>query len=258
VDDLEIARCLADIADTITLSNFRRSFETHKKPDDTPVTSVDLEVQASLMDFLKTARPEDSILSEEDPRAEDIPAERRWIIDPLDHTLNYVRGIEVFGTLIALELDREPIVAVVSAPALARRWWATKGGGAHTAEGRIFVSNVDHWPDAYLTFAAIHRWDSRGRLQQIADLAHTAKYTYGSGGFFGHMRVAEGQVDASLDPWGEPWDNAAIRHIIEEAGGRFTDIAGNRTIDGGCAVVTNGKLHDYVLSQLKPKDRGTQ
>jgi histidinol-phosphatase len=232
------------------MGSFRQYFKIHMKDDETPVTNVDLEVQSHLAAFLKKMRPEDAVLSEEDRNSENVSSNRQWIIDPLDHTLNYIRRIETFGTLIALEVDDEPIAAVVSAPALPRRWWATKGGGAHTSKGQIFVSNVEHWSGAYLTFAAIHLWDSRRQLQNIAHLAQTAKYTDGSGGFLGHMRVAEGQIDASLDPWGEPWDNAAVRHIIEEAGGRFTDVSGKRTIYGDCAVVTNGKLHDHVLGEL--------
>ena len=213
-----------------------------------------LEVERSIRAELTVHRPDDGFLGEETPPSDGGPADggrRRWVVDPIDYTNNFVRGIPAFATLIALMADGVVEVGVVSAPALGRRWWARRGHGAFADDGRrLRVSAVADLADAYLSYAAVHRWQERGRLDGILELSRRARFVYGSGGFWAHMQVAEGLLEASLDPWGKVWDLAAIQVIVEEAGGSLTDTSGVARVDGGCAVVTNGALHATVLSTL--------
>jgi histidinol-phosphatase len=177
------------------------------------------------------------------------------VIDPIDGTKNYVRGVPVWATLIALMEGDEPVVGLVSAPALGRRWWAAKGHGAyagrHTAAATaIAVSGVRRLADASFCFSDLVGWEQNGRLGAILDLMRSTWRNRAYGDFYGHMLVAEGAVDIMVEPELSLWDVAALVPIVTEAGGTFTDLAGRPGPGGGSAVVTNGKLHADVLERL--------
>ncbi|GAB3990344.1 histidinol-phosphatase [Actinoallomurus acanthiterrae] len=262
MDDLSFALFLADRADAITMSRFRSAdLDVRTKPDRSAVTEADLATERALRSLIAGHRPGDGVVGEE---FEETPGEgRRWILDPVDHTNNYTRGIEVFATLIALEEQGRITVGVVSSPAMGRRWWASRGHGAHTSgppwsdgsgDGRtarrMRVSAVDDLADAHLSYAALDHWERRGLVAGIVGLSEATRYEFASACFWGQMLVAEGRCDVSLNPRGKIWDNAPIQVIVEEAGGRFSDLAGEPRVDRECAVVTNGHLHDTVLARL--------
>ncbi|HEX4745911.1 MAG TPA: inositol monophosphatase family protein [Gaiellaceae bacterium] len=238
--DLALALRLADAADAISLPRFGSGLAVETKPDLTPVTEADRAVEAELRRILAAERPGDAILGEEEGAAGSGP--RRWVVDPIDGTRNYARGIPVWATLVALEVDGEPTVGVVSAPALRRRWWAEQGAGAF-ADGRpIRVSAVASVEEAVLSFAV---------EQTIPELARRAWHPRGLGDFWAHMLVAEGAVDGAIDAVGvSEWDLAAVRVVVEEAGGRFSDFAGEPYIDSGTAITSNGLLHDALLAAV--------
>lgn len=242
--DLELALRLADAADELSLGRFRaRDLVVETKPNATPVTDADLAVERALRAVLADERPDDAILAEEDGASGS--GERRWIIDPIDGTRNFSRGIPVWATLIALEVRSEVELGVVSAPALHRRWWAERGGGAHVDGDRIRVSAVRRIEDAVLSFAL---------EQPVPALAHQAWHARGYGDFWSHMLVAEGAVDGAVDAVGVTvWDLAAIQPIVEEAGGRMTDATGARRVDGGTAVTSNGHLHTALLDAVRSR-----
>ncbi len=236
--DLTLALELADAADAISLARFRASdLVVETKPDLTPVTEADRAVEAALTGILARERPADAILGEEQgPRGS---GARRWIVDPIDGTRNYSRGVPVWATLIALETDGVLQLGVVSAPALRRRWWAERGTGAFASGERIHVSGVSRIEDAVLSFAI---------EDELPAVAQRCWHPRGYGDFWAHMLVAEGAVDGAVDAIGvKLWDLAAIQPIVEEAGGRFTDRDGRAHADGGSAVSSNGLLHDELL-----------
>jgi histidinol-phosphatase len=241
--DLELALRLADAADALSLARFRAAdLRVETKPDLTPVTEADQAIERRLRELLAEERPEDAIVGEEEG-ADAREATRRWILDPIDGTKNYSRGIPVFATQIALEEDGEVVVGVVSAPALARRWWAERGGGAFLNGERIHVSRIDSIEAATVS----------GDIPTDALVALERRSWHGRhfGDFWQHMLVAEGAVDAAIDPVCFLWDVAPMLPIVEEAGGRLTTVAGDRDPDGGSAVSTNGLLHDHVLHALR-------
>ena len=239
--DLELALRLADTADAISLGRFRaRDFAVDTKSDQTPVTEVDQAVEHELRTILALERRTDAILGEEGGAAGS--GRRRWIIDPIDGTRNFSRGVPVWATLIALEDDGRVVLGVVSAPALHRRWWAERGGGAHAGGDRVHVSAVRRPEDAVLSFAL---------EQAVPSLAARAWHARGYGDFWSHMLVAEGAVDGAIDAIGvSVWDLAAVQVIVEEAGGTFTDFAGEHRIDGGSAISSNGHLHADLLEAV--------
>ena len=236
--DLELALALLDAADAISLASFRTGLAVETKPDLTPVTAADLAVETELRRLLADARPEDAVLGEEFGTTGE--SARRWIVDPIDGTRNYARGIPVWATLVALEVGGDVHIGAVSAPALGRRWWAERGAGAHAGSERLHVSSVERVEDAVLSFAL----DA-----QLPELASRAWHVRGLGDFWAHMLVAEGAVDGAVDAIGvSVWDLAAVQVIVEEAGGAFTDAAGERRLDSGTAVSSNGHLHDELLA----------
>ena len=238
--DLELALRLADAADAISQPRFRSGLAVETKPDLTPVTEADRAVEAELRRILAEERPDDAILGEEGGAAG--TGARRWILDPIDGTRNYARGIPVWATLIALEEDGAVQVGVVSAPALARRWWAARGNGAHANGERLYVSSIDTVEEAVLSFSIENA---------VPPLARRAWHARGLGDFWAHMLVAEGAVDGAVDALGlSEWDLAAVQVIVEEAGGRFSDAAGERRIDSGTAVTSNGLLHAELLRSV--------
>ena len=242
--DLALALSLADAADAISLGRFRAAdLQVETKPDLTPVTEADRAVETMIRERLAIERPDDGLLGEEFGALGS--GSRRWIVDPIDGTRNYSRGIPVWATLIALEEDGEFRLGVVSAPALHRRWHAERGGGAWANDDRVRVSAVRQIEDAVLSFAL---------EQPIPELAGYAWHARGYGDFWAHMLVAEGAVDAAVDAvWVKIWDLAAIQPIVEEAGGRFTDAAGVARADGGTAISSNGHLHDELLRAVTPQ-----
>jgi histidinol-phosphatase len=245
MDDLALALDLADLADAITIERYRASdLKVETKPDLTPVTEADRAAERVIRERLARDRPDDAIVGEE--FGETSKAARRWIIDPIDGTKNYVRGIPVWATLIALPGE----AAVVSAPALRRRWWAARGKGAFADGRRIHVSSVTRLEDAQLSFSDLKDWEELGRLDALLELARRCWRTRAFGDFWSYMLVAEGAVDVACEPVVELWDLAAPQLIVEEAGGRFTDLSGAPRADGGSAIGTNGLLHEAAIGIL--------
>ena len=228
-----------------------------RKPDTTHVTEADKATEQLIRAQLAAARPGDAVLGEE--LGSEGESARRWIVDPIDGTASYVRGMPIWATLIALEEDGEMRLGVVSAPALGLRWWAARGEGAFaggaalsTETRPIQVSSVAEVEDAQLCYSDVLSWDEfRGSSDEFLALARRCWRTRGVGDFWQHMLVAEGAADIAAEPIVNLWDLAAVLVIVEEAGGRFTDLDGNRTAGGGSAVSTNGLLHDEVLNALR-------
>ncbi|MFM8236456.1 MAG: inositol monophosphatase family protein [Actinomycetota bacterium] len=247
--DLDLARRLADAADAISMSYYRsHDLVIETKPDLTPVTEADKAVEQGLREILAAERPDDGILGEEFGVSGS--TERTWILDPIDGTKNYVRGVPIWATLIALEVDGRLDVGVVSAPALGMRWWAGRGLGAFRDGDRISVSEVGDLADAQLSFA----WDTSGAFAGLGDrllgLAHRCWRARGIGDFWQHLLVAEGAFDIAVDPVVSLWDVAALVPILEEAGARWSTVDGRTDPDGGSFVCTNGRLHDAALAAL--------
>jgi histidinol-phosphatase len=237
--DLELALQLADAADALSLGRFRTGMAFETKPDLTPVTEADRAVEAEIRRMLADARPRDAVLGEEEGGNGN--GSRRWIVDPIDGTRNYARGVPVWATLVALEESGTVSLGVVSAPALGRRWWAERGDGAFADGERIGVSSVGRVEDAVLSFPH----------ERTPELARRAWHARGFGDFWAHMLVAEGAVDGAIDATGvAEWDLAPVQVIVEEAGGRFSDFTGVSRIDGRGAVTSNGLLHDELLGAV--------
>jgi histidinol-phosphatase len=247
--DLALALDLVDAADALTTARFRaHDLHVETKPDLTPVSEADRAVEEAIRARLARDRPGDAILGEEFGTTGD--GRRRWIVDPIDGTKSYVRGVPVWATLLALEVDGELVVGAVSAPALGRRWWAAKGAGAFADGDPIRVSEVRALGDAQLCFANFRDWEPRGLGDQMLSLASQVWRAVGFGDFWGHMLVAEGAAEVMIEPELALWDVAALRPIIEEAGGRCTDLAGAPATGPGGCVTTNTLLHDAVLDAL--------
>ena len=255
-DDLRFAHFLADAADDITIRRFRAlDLQVQTKPDLTPVTDADRAVEEQLRSVLRRARPRDAVHGEELGRTGIGP--RCWVVDPIDGTKNFVRGVPVWATLIALMMGDEPVVGMASAPALARRWWAARGGGAWTGRSltkaaRCRVSGVTQLKDASFSYSSLSGWASRGALDGLLSLSRSVWRTRAYGDFWSHVLVAEGAVEVAVDPEVSLWDLAPLQVIVEEAGGRFTDLSGVPTVEGGSALSTNGLLHEAALTFLSP------
>lgn len=249
--DLSFALALADLADAITVERFQaEDLVVETKPDLTPVTEADRTVEQALRKRIGEERPAHGVVGEEFGAGR--PGTARWILDPIDGTKNYLRGLPVWATLIALERDGRVEVGVVSAPALHRRWWAARGEGSFVNGRRIRVSQIAQLSDAVLSYASLLSWEQHGLGEQFLNLARGCWRTRGFGDFWSHMLVAEGAVDVAVEPEVEVWDLAAPQVIVEEAGGRFTDLGGTPTPAGGSAASSNGLLHDQVLATLRP------
>ncbi len=258
-DDLRLAHVLADAADAATMDRFKAlDLKVETKPDMTPVSEADKAAEELIRGHLHRARPRDAILGEEYGLEGSGP--RRWVIDPIDGTKNYVRGVPVWATLISLmEADGggegfRPVMGVVSALALNRRWWAAKGAGAFTGRSltsatRMHVSKVG-LPDASFAYSSLSGWEEQGRLDGFLDLTRACWRTRGYGDFWSYMMVAEGSVDLCAEPELSLWDMAAPAIVVQEAGGRFTSLDGVDGVDGGNAAASNGLLHDELLSRL--------
>jgi histidinol-phosphatase len=252
--DLDLALRLADTADAITLSRFRASdLRVERKPDRTPVTDADTAAEDALRAQIAAERPDDEVVGEE--RGGELTAGgRAWVLDPIDGTKNYSRGLGVWGSLIALTEHGEPTVGVASSPALGRRWWAARGEGAWTSDGpgrparRIAVSGVRELADAYLSTTDFRVFVRQGRGEQYQRLATSCWETRAFGDFWQYCLVAEGVIDLAVDPVANPWDLAAVAPIVVEAGGAFTDLGGAPRFDGGDGLASNGAVHDAALA----------
>jgi histidinol-phosphatase len=256
-DDLALAHVLADTADSISMTRFRAlDLRIDTKPDMTPVSDADRTVEEAIRSTLGRARPRDAMLGEEFGQSGGtVGGSRRWVVDPIDGTKNYIRGVPVWATLIALLDGDEPVAGLVSAPALGRRWWAAKGSGAFTGRQRssatpIRVSGISRLADASLSYSSLTGWEEGGRLGGFLDLTRQVWRTRGFGDFYSYVLLAEGAVDIAAEPEVSLWDLAALVPIVTEAGGEFTDLSGRPGPAGGSAVATNGKLHEDVLGLL--------
>ena len=252
-DDVSFALQMADQADALTLDRFGAlDLRIETKPDLTPVTDADKSAEELLRGLLSTHRPEDAVLGEEFGGTA-VFAGRQWVLDPIDGTKNFVRGVPILSTLIALLEDGVPVVGVVSAPALHRRWWAGSGEGAFTSFGgqtrRISVSGVDSLDAASLSFSDLTGWGER--RARFLDLSDAVWRVRGYGDFWSYCMVAEGSVDIVAEPEVKLWDLAPLDILVREAGGSFTNLDGSPGPHGGSAVATNLCLHDAVLSRLE-------
>ena len=261
-DDLRLAHVLADDADSLTTARFK-ALDLHvmSKPDLTPVTDADQAVEESIRRTLSRVRSRDAITGEEQGTTGN--SQRRWIVDPIDGTKNFVRGVPVWATLISLVVDDEVVVGVVSAPQLQRRWWASAGGGAWSGKSllkatRMQVSDVRRLEDASFSYSSLSGWEDRDRLEDVLSLMRRCWRTRAYGDFWSYMLVAEGAVDIAAEPELEVYDMAALDVIVREAGGSFTSLDGSAGPWGGNAVATNTHLHDAALAFLGglPDDAG--
>src|SRR3954451_9991129 len=253
-DDLRLAHVLADDADSITTSRFR-ALDLHvmSKPDLTPVTDADQAVEEAIRRTLSRVRSRDAITGEE--QGSSGHSQRRWVIDPIDGTKNFVRGVPVWATLVALVVDEEVVLSVVSAPQLQKRWWASNGNGAWTGRSllkatRCQVSDVRRLEDASLAYSSLHGWEERDRLDDFLSLMRRCWRTRGYGDFWSYMLLAEGAVDLAAEPELQLYDMAALDVIVREAGGRFSSLDGTDGPYGGNALASNGHLHEAALAFL--------
>jgi histidinol-phosphatase len=272
-DDLSLAHALADLADAISLDRYQaQDLVITTKPDNTPVTDADRAVETAIREALATHRQTDGLVGEEFGSDKGTSG-RYWVIDPIDGTKNFMRGVPTWATLIALvQVDQsgveEVIVGIASAPALARRWSAAKGHGAFVRfnsgsidelsdefdassnEKKISVSKVAALTDASISYSDFIGWGDR--LEPFQKMLANAWRTRGIGDFWSHMLVAEGAVDVAIEPSLALWDMAALDIIVREAGGTFTNTAGQNGPFGGSGVSTNGVLHNAVINGLNP------
>jgi histidinol-phosphatase len=288
-EDLQLALELADAADSISRTRFLAlDLEVTTKPDKTPVTDADRAVEKAIIDILSRERGNDYMLGEEFGEQEGSVSEhptgtadhphRQWIIDPIDGTSNFLRGVPVWATLIALAIDGEPVIGVVSAPALGKRWWASKGNGAWVDEShdplasvplpdeladvienpmvalgtprRLEVSGVSKLSDASISYNSLQQWDQAGYLDELVSLSRKVWRTRAYGDMWSYMMVAEGILDVAGEFDLKPYDMAALMPIVTEAGGTFTSIEGHADVWHGSALATNTTLHAAVLAEL--------
>ena len=247
ITDLDLALRLADIADEISLSRFR-SFDLFvaTKPDDTPVTDADQRVELALRQKIALDRPNDAIIGEE--YSNDSDGDRTWIIDPIDGTANFMRGLPIWATLIALRVDGVITTSVVSAPALGRRWWATRGNGAFTLDidgsvRSLQVSDVEDLDKASISYNSLQYWDQSGKLDELISLSRKVWRTRAFGDFLSYMYLAEGALEMVAEHDLKIYDIAALVPIVEEAGGKFSALKGELNDESSSVLATNGKLH---------------
>jgi len=249
--DLEFAFALADRADALTMPSFRsEGLAVETKKDQSPVTEVDRAVEAGLRKLIGEQRPQDAVVGEEE--GESGSGRRRWVIDPIDGTVNFVKGVPVWATLVALAVDGEASLGVVSSPVLGRRWWAARGEGAFVSRTggppeRLRTSSVGRLAEATVSSGCLRDFNPPEVLVEVARRAGRCR---GFGDFWQHMLVAEGALEAALEPVCSLWDVAALQVIVEEAGGKFTDFVGQRRLDAGNALSSNGLVHDELVGLL--------
>ena len=258
-EDVGLLLEIADQVDRYTLQHFsQRDYQVYEKADMTPVSDIDRGAEQMIRQALAAARPDDLIYGEEYGGKTREVGRARWIIDPIDGTKNFVRGVPVWATLIGLEVAGEMVASIVSAPALARRWWAGRdlgswrsfNGGEPQANK---VSKISELKDASLSYSSLSGWEERGKLPAFLELTRKVWRTRAYGDFYSYMLVAEGVVDAAAEPELEIYDMAALVPIVEEAGGRFTSLQGEPGCQGGNALATNSHLHQRILTMLGGK-----
>ncbi|MHA6803252.1 histidinol-phosphatase [Salinifilum ghardaiensis] len=258
--DLELALELGDIADDITRSRYRsRDLRVHSKPDRTPVTDADTAVETTLRHAVARYRPDDTFAGEETGGT--ASAGRTWLVDPIDGTKNFLRGVPAWATLIALLQDARPVLSVISAPALHSRWWAAAGCGAWLRHGldsnapeRLRVSAVEDLADAYLSTTSVHTWRTFHSREAYLRLVDACWEDRGFGDFFQHCMVAEGTLDIAVEPVVSAWDIAALQVLVEEAGGVCSDLHGANPQYGTGALSANPRLHARTLRILQGSD----
>ena len=250
---LQVALRASDDADAISLSGFTsRSFGVSRKADNSEVTDIDRATEQAIVASLTSARPDYGIYGEEFGTSGPADAEYQWVIDPIDGTTNFVRGVPVWATLIALVHNGIPVLGVVSAPAMGFRWWATQGGGSFFNGTRIHVSKTQTIAEAHVSTTPNAGWDAVGGIPKLVKLQTDALRARGFGDFWQHMLVAQGAIDVAVDVIGlQPYDNAAIYPIVQEAGGTITDRFGNANWRADSSVSSNGVLHAEVIARLK-------
>lgn len=254
-DDLALALALAGDADRISIDRFRAvDLVVTTKPDRTPVTDADQAVERRIREGIEAARPHDAILGEEYGTQGD--GARQWIVDPIDGTANFLRGVPIWGTLIALAVDGVPVVGVVSSPALGKRWWAATGHGAWgqsagEAPRALRVSAIAELADASFSYNNLQGWDGAGRLDDVVALSRAVWRSRAIGDMWSYMLLAEGALDIVGEFDLQPYDMAALIPIVQEAGGTFTSAGGQPGPWHGSALATNGLLHDAVLRRLE-------
>jgi histidinol-phosphatase len=252
-DDLSLALRVAAIADGVSLSGFTsRQFGVSRKADNSEVTEIDRATEQAIVEVFTTERPSYGIFGEEYGVSGPADAEYQWVIDPIDGTTNFVRGVPVWATLIALVHNGVPVLGVVSAPAMGFRWWATTGGGAFFNGTRIYASSTATISEAHVSTTPNAGWQAVGGIPKLVQLQTDALRARGFGDFWQHMLVAQGAIDVAVDVIGlQPYDNAAIYPIVQEAGGTITDRFGNADWRADSSVSSNGVLHAEVIARLK-------
>ena len=246
---VEVAIAAAAAAGEVARRYFRTGLTVELKHDSSPVTQADRECEQRIVEVLRGAFPDYGIVGEE--FGEHPGAGARWIIDPIDGTKNFIRGIPYFATLIGLEEDGEITAGVVYAPAVDDLLYAHKGGGAFDRGGRLHVSDIGRLRDAMVVFGGLDIFRQAGHWSGFERLVQASGRQRGFGDYFGHTFVARGQAEAMVELDLKPWDLAAVKIIVEEAGGRFTDLSGAPTIYGGSAVASNGRVHDEILDLFR-------
>lgn len=247
---LDFALRLADAADEITSARFRaQDLKVTRKPDRTPVTDADTATEDAIRALIAERYPDDQIAGEE--RGGQVGTGRTWLIDPIDGTKNFLRGVPAWATLISLVIDGQPVLGVVSAPALGKRWFAEANEGAYAEDGRkLSVSGVTSLSDAYVSTTDLGSWVEHHSREAYLRLVDACWESRAFGDFWQHCLVAEGVIDIAAEAIVNPWDVAGIGVIVKEAGGRFSDLKGVDTFLGGSALSTNGHLHDAALEKL--------
>jgi histidinol-phosphatase len=247
---LQAAVAAARAAGEIAMRHFRTDLAVETKPDHSPVTEADRACERRIVEILLSEFPDYGLCGEEQGEQPGKTA-RRWIIDPIDGTKSFVRGIPFFATLIGLEQDGEIVLGVVHAPAMGELLFATKGGGAYDERGkRLEVSRIDRLSAAMVSFGGLEIFRRAGRWASFERLVDSTARQRGYGDYLGSTAVIRGWSEAMLELDVKPWDLAPLKILVEEAGGRMTDFTGRATIYGGSAVVTNGRIHDEVLEIL--------
>jgi histidinol-phosphatase len=251
----DAAHELADIADALTMSAFRHHLQVRTKADGSWVTQVDEDVERALRKAILERFPDHAVLGEENGRQgpSDAPT---WVLDPIDGTTNFVKRNPIFATLIAVQVDGQEVAGVVSAPALSARWDGVSGGPAHQDGRVVHVSDVDRVEDAEVAFGGLDTFVEADRMALVSRLSARASRVRGYGDFWQHCLVAAGSTDVAIEAEVKVWDLAAVKLVVEAAGGRFTDLAGRRTADGGSALSTNGLLHAEILGIADGLDHG--
>ena len=258
---LEVAQACCDLADAIVLDRFRSELHVQAKDDGSFVTDVDREIERRIRERLGRSFPDHGIVGEE-LGSDAATAPVRWYLDPIDGTHNFMRGVPLFATLLAVECGGETQVGVVSAPALGQRWWASRGAGAWTRGGgrsetrRMGVSGRPRLEDAQVLFRAVTDMHASRVADGFDALLPTVWRERGFGDFWGYMLVADGAAEAMMERDLSPWDMAAPWIVVEEAGGRATDFDGRRSFTTGESLATNGALHDAVLDRLWGRTQG--